>query len=500
MHFTLVSPRLAIQKGDFLGSGVPYWPVELATLAAHIRESRDQVDVIDQFGADPSRLSDQGDHYLQGVPLESLLGNEAIKHTKCFILFAISYMSHQELLRNVHLIKVKFPSAPVVIMENSQAVTAYSLQRVSSSYFGVDVDALICGQPYFNWEEIRAFIANGCKGKVPSNLLTSLEDKTPVRAMKKDWKYPIPAWDLFNVRGYWKLPYSHGPKPSRFLPILTSRGCPYPCDFCVVPETNNRQWRGNTPEDVVEEIISLRDRFGISDFQVEDLNPTVQHQRWEKICELLISQKVDIRFYFVSGTKAETLRIDKIPLFARAGCRYVSISPESGSRELLQIIGKKFNYSHGIDLIRACRVHGIRTQACILVGHPDEREQDFKCSRDYLKKMVRNGLDEVAVFVVASFAGSGLYAQNEITVQNQKSLPSFSPKGRVGYEILERRRKTLIRIFFIEKLKCGFDVWAQCLRALGGVPQTKMENLPRRVAYIYWSIFRLKISKMIVGD
>ena len=69
MHFTLVSPRLAIQKGDFLGSGVPYRPVELATLAAHIRESRDQVDVIDQFGADPSRLSDQGDHYLQGVPL-----------------------------------------------------------------------------------------------------------------------------------------------------------------------------------------------------------------------------------------------------------------------------------------------------------------------------------------------------------------------------------------------------------------------------------------------
>ena len=29
--------------------------------------------------------------------------------------------------------------------------------------------------------------------------------------------------------------------------LMTSRGCPYPCDFCVVPETNDRRWRGNTP-------------------------------------------------------------------------------------------------------------------------------------------------------------------------------------------------------------------------------------------------------------
>ena len=267
-----------------------------------------------------------------------------------------------------------------------------------------------------------------------------------------------------------------------------------------MPETSNRQWRGNSPADVVEEIIALRDRFGVLDFQVEDLNPTVQHQRWEEICELLISRQAGIRFYFVSGTKAETLHIDKIPLFARAGCRYLSISPESGSKELMQIIGKKFNYQHGIDLVRACRTHGIRTQACFLVGHPDEQEHDFMSSLDYLKKIVRNGLDEVAVFVVASFAGSGLYARNEIMLQNQSALPSFSPKGRVGYGNLNRRRKALIRTFFVEKLKCGFDLWTQGVRALWGIPQTKMENLPRRIAYVYWVTIRLRISQTMSRD
>lgn len=495
MFFTLLSPRLAIQKGDFLGSGVPYWPIELATLAAYIRDSGDRVSLIDQFGSDPSSLSDAGDHFLQGVPLSAFLETGDIKQTDCFILFAISYMSQEELLNNVRLLKREFPTVPVVILENSQAVTGYSLQRVSSTYFDAGADALICGEPYPNWKDIKAFLANDCEGDTPSNLITPLSTATPERRVIKNGRYPIPAWDLINLEGYWKLPYSHGPKTSRFLPILTSRGCPYPCDFCVVPETNNRQWRGNTPADVVDEMIALRDRFNVFDFQVEDLNPTVQHQRWEEICELLISRQAGIRFYFVSGTKAETLRLDKIPLFARAGCRYLSISPESGSNELMRSIGKKFNYQHGVDLVRACRSNGIRTQACFLVGHPDEKEDDFKCSLAYLKKMVRSGLDEVAVFVVAPFAGSGLYARNQIRLQDKRALPSFSPKGREDYETLERRRKSLIRAFFIEKLKRGFSLWAQGVRSLWGKPQTKMENLPYRIAYIYWAIVKLKVFR-----
>ncbi|MBU3948474.1 MAG: radical SAM protein [Proteobacteria bacterium] len=471
-------------------------PVELATLASFILESCDQVYMVDQFGTDPSVLFDAGDHYLQGVPLSQLLNNEEVKSTDCFILFAISYMSHGELLNSVREIKTIFPTVPIAVLENSQAVTGYSIQRVASSFINAGVDALICGEPYYNWEKIKIFLSNSCKGKAPSNLLTVHSDPVPVRSIVKGWKYPIPAWHLFNLEGYWRLPYSHGPKTRRFLPVLTSRGCPYPCDFCVVPETNNRQWCGNSPADVVEEIITLRDRYGILDFQVEDLNPTIQHQRWEEICELLISKQAGIRFYFVSGTKAETLHIDKIPLYARAGCRYLSISPESGSKELMQIIGKKFNYRHGIDLVKTCRSYGIRTQACFLVGHPNEHEHDFKRSRDYLIKMVHSGLDEVAIFMIAPFAGSKLYSRNEILLHNHNALPSFSPRGRVDYETYERRRKALIRTFFIEKLKSGFDLWAQGVRALWGIPQTKMENLPRRIAYIYWGITRLKISQL----
>lgn len=490
MRLALISPRLALQKGDFLGSGVPYWPVELVTLAAHARAQADAVSLFDLFGNAPTRLQDMGDHYLQGQAVTEHFSSDGVRGAEAFILYAISYMSHQELLSIARALRGQFPDTPIAVLENSQAVTAYSLQRMAPAFLEAGVDVLICGEAWFNWDAIKTILLARGEGEAPCNVITRHTGTTPQRLFEADFQYPVPAWDLVNLKGYWSLPYAHGPKTRTFLPVLTSRGCPYPCNFCVVPETNDKRWRGNDAERVVEELLLLRDRFGVHDFQVEDLNPTVRHERWERICELLIERKANIRFYFVSGTKAETVHIDKIPLLARGGCRYISISPESGSTALMKQIGKRFRYQHGLDLVAACRAHGIRTQACFLVGHPDEQEADFEQTRRYLAEMVRAGLDEAAVFVVAAFAGSQLYARNAIDVQDQQALPSFSPKGRAGYETLERHRSELIRTFFVEKLKKGVEIWLQGARAVLGRPQTKMENLPRRVVFILWLVFR----------
>jgi anaerobic magnesium-protoporphyrin IX monomethyl ester cyclase len=368
---------------------------------------------------------------------------------------------------------------------------------MAPSFFDAGADLLICGEPYFNWAAIKRQLTE--KGHDPSivpNVITRESRASPRRFNEKLDRYPIPAWDLMNLDGYWRLPYSHGPKTRKFLPILTSRGCPYSCDFCVVPETNDKQWRGNDPEQVVDEIITLRDRYSVHDFQVEDLNPTVQHHRWEKICELLIKRKADIRFYFVSGTKAETVPVNKIALFAKAGCRYISISPESGSRDLMQVMGKSFDYSRGVELISACRACGIRTQACFLVGHPNETEKDLELSNSYLSRLVKAGLDEVAVFVLAPFAGSELYGRNGIILNDKKTLISFSPKGRADYETLSRNRRMLIQTFLIQKLKYnGIELCLQGLRAILGAPETKVENLPRRMVFIYWQVLKLAVAK-----
>jgi hypothetical protein len=200
--------------------------------------------------------------------------------------------------------------------------------------------------------------------------------------------------------------------------------------------------------ELTAEMIALRDRFGVRDFQVEDLNPTVKGSRWLEICEKLVARDAGVRFYFVSGTKAETVKPEHVPLYARAGCRYISISPESGSRDVMKAIGKPFDYAHGEALVSACHDAGIYTQACFLVGHPAETIADFEMSVAYLKRLVRGGLDEVAVFVVAPLAGSRLHRDKTIPIASESSLVSFSPRGRLDWVEVSRRRHVLIRAFF----------------------------------------------------
>lgn len=498
MKILLISPRLTIQKSDFIGSGIPYWPVDLAVFAAFLKQHDTDISVIDLFGLAPKSLEEKDDFYLQGKSLDSIVNNINITDYDLVIIYAISYMSHNEIIDNVSLFKNICPNIPVAILENSQAVTAYAINLVSRDFFDVGVDALLCGEMYWNWKEVITYLTHMNAVRIPGNVLVKSQPNGFVlkRKVVKHPVYPVPAWEYFPLNEYWSLPYSHGPKTKRFFPILTSRGCPYPCDFCVVPTTNDSRWRGSGADQVVNEMIELRDKFGVCDFQIEDLNPTVKRARWNEICELLIQKKANVNFYIVSGTKAETLDIKKIDLYYRAGCKYISISPESGSSKILKIIGKPFDYQHAINVIRQCSKLGIYTQACMIVGHPDEKESDHKKSCDYLRTLVQAGLDEFAAFIVSPLAGSVLYKNNAINIKFKNSLPSFSPKGRIDWEILAKRRSELIHIFFFEKLKRGPDLWIQGFRALIGMPRTKMENLPRRVLFIYWVLFKYKLTNI----
>jgi hypothetical protein len=165
----------------------------------------------------------------------------------------------------------------------------------------------------------------------------------------------------------------------------------------------------------------------------------------------------------------------------------------------MQVIGKPFDHAHGLKLVAACRAAGIRTQACFLVGHPAETRDDHRRSRAYLRALVRAGLDEVAVFVVAPFAGSDLYRTAQIVVDDAAALPSFSPKGRRGYRIYARRRLELTADFFEAKLGRGPELWFQGFRGLLGRSETKMENLPRRAVFVMWRVFAARLAAKRAG-
>ena len=67
MRVVLINPTIVSQKDDVCGSGIPYMPSDLASLAASLQARGHHVTVIDAFGKAPTRVRDTGTHFIQGL-------------------------------------------------------------------------------------------------------------------------------------------------------------------------------------------------------------------------------------------------------------------------------------------------------------------------------------------------------------------------------------------------------------------------------------------------
>jgi radical SAM superfamily enzyme YgiQ (UPF0313 family) len=298
----------------------------------------------------------------------------------------------------------------------------------------------------------------------------------------------FPNWDGFNLKNYWKIGHSHGPLSSKkYLPLLTSRGCPYPCKFCVIPETSSRIWRGRDGKNIVDEIIFLNKKYGVDEFHLEDLNPTVNENRIIDFCNEIIKNNLKIKWKIVSGTKVESIKkTSTVELMAKSGCKYISISPESGSAELMKLIDKPFDINHAIKIIKIMNKFKIFSQACFIIGFPGESDFDRKLSLKMIKKLVFNGLDEIALFIVTPIPGSKIFDQFE----GYKSLSelNFSPKWRKDYKKLNTFRIKTYVLFFIYKIIFQpLKVLKQIKNFITLKFDTKMEMVPFKALKLYFN-------------
>jgi anaerobic magnesium-protoporphyrin IX monomethyl ester cyclase len=483
MNFLFISPRLTKKKNDLFGSGIPYWPIEAVYFVSWLEEKYKDIDcnILDLFSENIEKKEIKDDHLFIGENINTGYFDKKITSADCIFIYCISLMALSDIEETIKYIKNKFNNKKIILIENTQAVTSFSLKHEKERLFSIGANHIVLGELYNNWNEIIDYILNSKESTIkPQNILNNLDKQNADRIPQNTFHLSRPNWNKIKYYNYWKYPSSHGPKQEKYIPLLTSRGCPYGCDFCVSPEITARNWDALSPENVVEQIEYLKEKYEVDNFFVEDLNPTVQFERWDMICDLLLKQKLNISFFFVSGTKLETIKTNQLSKFSNAGCKYISFSPESGSSELMKIIGKKFDYNHGLEMAKNCKKQGIRTQACFVIGHPNERIKDFFLSLKYMIRLTINGLDEIAVFIISPFSGSKLSVQIENKKKN--AIYSFSPSFRKGYIKFVIYRFIMIICFLITKLIFYPKFYIDCLKVLFNKkkPYIKLHNLLNR--------------------
>lgn len=436
-------------------TGIPFMPHMAAHLAGALVAAGREVQVIDSFGLQPNNRQLVDDFMLMGVD-ESWVASHLNADVRVCHIYCRTIAEFIAVERLVSKIKSARPEVRISLFENIQAVTSYSLRHVAAEFIGKGVDCVIMGEPEDRAAEVTCALENcgnldhleGIAYRRGDEIVVKPSSKLPTNLDA----LPMPAWERFPLQGYWSAGFAHAPVgKARFLPILTSRGCPYRCTFCIAPEVNPT-WRYRSAKHVVDEMEHFYRVLNVTDFHVSDLDPTVSDKRTRQICHELIRRKLPIIWKLAQGTKIETIKNEEtLDLMAAAGCRFVSFSPESGSKRLLKIMNKPFDHEHGLRMARKMHQLGIRTQAVFLGGVPGEEPADRDLSVAYARKLIHAGVDEVSLVIFTPLPGAKL--SGAINDFRHYSECTPSPSWRKDYRILTAYRRRMYLNLLLSKLR-----------------------------------------------
>jgi radical SAM superfamily enzyme YgiQ (UPF0313 family) len=179
--------------------------------------------------------------------------------------------------------------------------------------------------------------------------------------------------------------YSILKTPCQSANILTTRGCPFRCTFC----TTSRMfapYRQRSVENVLEEI-RLYKRMGFRYMNFEDDNFTADKERAKEICRRMIAEHLQFKETFFFGRTDMANDEELLDLLQQAHLTRVLIGIESLNQKALDSINKHQNIQDIMRAGAACRDHGIRLIASIVLGIDEDRREDIRRSVDFAKSI-----------------------------------------------------------------------------------------------------------------
>lgn len=232
------------------------------------------------------------------------------------------------------------------------------------------VDVAILGEP----DEPLAELMGGAPPEQVRGLMHRSErgwQRTAERKAQRDLDtLPFPRWDLLPHDRY-VIPKSSTSGNLRFLPMLTSRGCPYGCSYCPYPVGQGLKWRYRSPGNVVDEMDHLVRDFGVEYIIFRDPMFSLNQRRVIEICEEIVRRGTRVRW--ACETRVDCLDEATIATMARAGCVGINFGVESSDPEIQKGVDRKpIVMDEFVRKVSICRRHRIRTFAFFIVGLPGD--------------------------------------------------------------------------------------------------------------------------------
>jgi len=223
--------------------------------------------------------------------------------------------------------------------------------------------------------------------------------------------------------------------------VLSARGCPFQCTYCV--RTYGRKIVYRSAESVLVELRYLHDH-GITNVRFLDDTFTLDEARLRAICEGIIRDMSGLRWTCLS--RVDTVTEGSLALMRAAGCVRIYVGLESGSQRVLNYYRKGCCLDAVRSQMETIRKSGIEVSAFFLVGALEETEDDLDASIQFAKRV---GCEYVIPIMLQYWPGTELFERERERIE----FSLFPYVNRVKDEALRNRpmrwEKEFYRRFYL---------------------------------------------------
>jgi anaerobic magnesium-protoporphyrin IX monomethyl ester cyclase len=212
---------------------------------------------------------------------------------------------------------------------------------------------------------------------------------------------PRPAWDLVDIERYRAIWLRHHGFFS--MNVVTTRGCPYHCNWCAKPIYGQR-YTARSVESVVDEIGWLKATYQPDHLWIADDIFGLRPGWIERFSQLAMEKSVVLPFKCLLRADGVTDAVARA--LGAAGCRTAWIGAESGSQRILDAMEKGTRVEEIAEATRRLRQYGIQVGFFLQFGYPGETRDDIERTL----QMVRDCRpDDIGVSVSYPLPGTPFY-------------------------------------------------------------------------------------------
>jgi len=293
---------------------------------------------------------------------------------------------------------------------------------------------------------------------------------------------PYPAWDLLKFEDYWKQNSFGRLGPRRYMSLFTSRACPYGCIYCH--KMFGKGFRARSVENVLGEMETLTERYGIKNFEFIDDCFNLNRNRVEKICNEIIARGWNLCLSFANGLRGDRLDRSLLEKMKQAGTREIAVAIETASPRLQKLIGKNLNLEKVSQTINDAMSLGIPCDGFFMLGFPTETEAEM---RETVSFAVKSRLLYAHFTIVTPFLGTELARKyKDLVDPYQKELHRLSFYRGVHHNLSTVPTETLAQIQMDASRAFYLNI-GRIWRILKATPQK------RRIPFLFLKFLRNKV-------